>query len=307
MFREQVTTVCNWFDRWSPCEQTVAMVAMLRRLQPTQARFLTSVLNRQISDCTELRRTEILANDPNFVASLNNTESKESLMRDLLTHLPLLNPKNSDVKSLYLALIPKVLKYVLDHCTLVEEARQLLSYSLIHPAFTTEDRGLFSTWLHQFDQLNNTLSSGPSGEQGLSSSSHYPPSGSPPSNELGSAWQHQQQQGNMGSSNNTSNLSGSPGSHGGLSSSGNYGTNYQRIRRSNSLTPPVLHSDAWASQEELCSAKPRSLSLSSEVSPQSSLASSGSGSETHLDDPRPTFTSPGMKGNQSRFKLKAFT
>lgn len=64
MFREQVTTVCNWFDRWSPCEQTVAMVAMLRRLQPTQARFLISVLNRQIADCTDLRRTEILANDP---------------------------------------------------------------------------------------------------------------------------------------------------------------------------------------------------------------------------------------------------
>jgi len=51
-------------------------------------------------------------------------------------------------------------------------------------------------------------------------------------------------------------------------------------------------------QEELFSSgKPRSLSLSSEVSPQSSLASSGgSGSESHLDDPRPTFTNSGMKG-----------
>lgn len=158
-------------------------------------------------------------------------------MRDLLTHLPLLNPKNSEVKAVYLALIPKVLKYVLDHCTLVEEARQLLSYSLIHPAFTADDRSMFSTWLQQFDQLNTTLNSGGSStgvgsnqEQQLpstSGSSHYPTSGgSPPSNEL---WQQQQQ----------SSLSGSPGS---------YGTNYQRIRRSNSLTPPVLHSDAWTSQ-----------------------------------------------------------
>lgn len=153
-------------------------------------------------------------------------------MRDLLTHLPLLNPKNSEVKGIYLALIPKVLKYVLDHSTLVEEARQLLSYSLIHPAFTTDDRGLFSTWLQQFDQLNTSLSSGSGtgmGDQTLpGTSGNYQSGGSPPSNEL---WQQQQ-----------TNLSGSPG---------NYSTNYQRIRRSNSLTPPVLHSDAWTSQVKL--------------------------------------------------------
>lgn len=159
-------------------------------------------------------------------------------MRDLLTHLPLLNPKHSEVKGIYLALIPKVLTHVLEHCTLVEEARQLLSYSLIHPAFTTEDRGLFSTWLHQFDQLNSTLSSSGSGSGNSSNEQggnvHYPSAGgSPPSNEL---WQ-QQQSGVSG---------GSPASM--SASGGNYGTNYQRIRRSNSLTPPVLHSDTWTSQ-----------------------------------------------------------
>jgi hypothetical protein len=63
MFREQVATVSTWFDRWTPCEQTVAMVALTRRLHPTQARFLTTVLHRQLGDCAELRRAEILAND----------------------------------------------------------------------------------------------------------------------------------------------------------------------------------------------------------------------------------------------------
>ena len=63
MFREQVGTVSAWFDRWTPCEQTVAMVALLRRLHPTQARFVASVLQKQLSDCGELRRAEILAND----------------------------------------------------------------------------------------------------------------------------------------------------------------------------------------------------------------------------------------------------
>lgn len=80
-------------------------------------------------------------NFPGFVASLANSDSKEGLIRDLLSYLPLLNPKNSDVKNLYLALIPKVLKYTMDNCAFMEEARQLLSYSLIHPAFNVEDRG----------------------------------------------------------------------------------------------------------------------------------------------------------------------
>ena len=75
------------------------------------------------------------------MASLGNIENKDALIRELLSYLPLLNPKNVDVKSLYLGLIPKVLKYTLDHSAQMEEARQLLSYSLIHPAFTVEDRG----------------------------------------------------------------------------------------------------------------------------------------------------------------------
>jgi len=45
-----------------------------------------------------------------YVASLANIESKEGLIRELLSYLPLLNPKNIDVKGIYLALIPKVLK-----------------------------------------------------------------------------------------------------------------------------------------------------------------------------------------------------
>lgn len=76
MFREQVSTVSNWFDRWSPCEQTVAIVALLRRLQPTQARFVATILHRQLSDCPELRRTEILANDPSKIELKSNSFCK---------------------------------------------------------------------------------------------------------------------------------------------------------------------------------------------------------------------------------------
>lgn len=290
MFREQVATVSTWFDRWTSCEQTVAMVALLRRVQPTQAKFLSSVIQRQLSDCNDLRRSEILANDPSFVASLATSESKEALVRDLLTYLPLLSPRSLDVKALYLALIPKVLKYTLENGSMMEEARQLLSYSLIHPAFSVDDRGLFSQWLHQFEEkLNSNTPTNLSANDGLNHHYSSSLSGSPPNgNDFGS-WQ-------PSTSPNSGSLSNSP-SQGGMMMGNLTNANFQRIRRSNSLTPPVthLHSDAWNSQEDLYPGgyKPRSLSLSSEVSPQGSLPSSGSGSEVHLDEK--SFLNPGMK------------
>jgi len=294
MFREQVATLSTWFDRWTPCEQSVAMVALFRRINPIQARFLTQCLHRQLSECADLRRIEVLANDPTFVASLANSETEFPSIRDILLYLPLLNPKNVDVRTIYIGLISKILKYAVETCSQLEDARQLLSYSLIHPAFSMEERALFSGWLHQFEEK---LSSQPS--TGDTLSSNYPSCGGSPPTIIDFSGNWQPPNSTSGGNNNSNNLSGNTAAQSALSI-GNYGgsANFHRIRRSNSLTPPVLHSDAWNSQEELCStAKPRSLSLSSEISPQSSgLGSSGSGSESHLDDPRPTFTAPGMRG-----------
>lgn len=39
------------------------MAALLRRLHPIQARFLTTLLHKQLAECNDLRRAEILAND----------------------------------------------------------------------------------------------------------------------------------------------------------------------------------------------------------------------------------------------------
>lgn len=113
------------------------------------------------------------------------------------------------------------------------------------------------------------------------------------------------------------------------------------MRRSNSLTPPVSlcqSTELWTSQvgfsvgipeshsicqfhyikyfqDDLCAKqKPRSFSLSSEhcppLSPQSSQASSGSGSETQLDETK-SFNSdfPGMRGKQreTAVSLSTFT
>lgn len=236
MFQAQLNTMVMWFDQWNESGQTVALFKMLTRLAPTQARFVSIALEHSLTECAELALREQEANNPGFVSSLL-LEKKEVAMMQTLLHLPLLRPGNAEARCIYLTLVPSLLSYSLESGTLVEEARQLLSYVLIHPALR-DDRRVFEPW-------RRTL-----GEKIMT---------------------------------------GSKGSSIGLSNE-----SLQKTRRSNSLTPPfaVTPNVEWSSQDDLSMGggnKARRFSLSSEqivgppLSPQSSQASSGSGSETHLD------------------------
>lgn len=82
-----------------------------------------------------------------FVSSLSE-EPKETAIQQLLRHLPLLCPGNKEAKDEYLRLIPQVLTESLQTGSFVEESRQLLSYSLIHPALSIDDRYTLNYWLH---------------------------------------------------------------------------------------------------------------------------------------------------------------
>lgn len=79
----------------------------------------------------------------------------------LLSHLPLLQPGNTDAKSEYMKLLQKVLAYSIESNLFIEESRQLLSYALIHPATTLDDRNSLALWLNH---LEERLSSGYSGQ-----------------------------------------------------------------------------------------------------------------------------------------------
>ncbi|KAI1893307.1 hypothetical protein AGOR_G00122350 [Albula goreensis] len=156
MFRDQVGILTDWFKGWNECEQTVALLSLLKRVTRTQARFLQICLEHSLADCTEIHILEAEANNAVIVSQWNQ-EPKEKVVSLLLSHLPLLQPRNSEAKCEYMKLLQMVLSHTIESSVFVEESRQLLSYALIHPATTLEDRTSLAMWLNH---LEEHLSSG---------------------------------------------------------------------------------------------------------------------------------------------------
>lgn len=294
MYREHLAAVSAWFETLSECEQIVALYSLLKRLAPAQARFLTLAMDQSLENCVELQVAEQQANNPGFVSSLL-TENAETAMAQLLQHLPLLRPGNNEARSRYISVIPRVLSHATETGSHLEEARQLLSYSLIHPALSNEDKRTLNPWLKMMEERITN------GGVSVNTSSINTDS-SPTQQQPGQQMYQQQSQQRPGlniSNNGHAHPPFQPNAQP-LGGVGNCTNGIQpRVRRSNSLTPPVsiAHSvELWSSQDDLCGRqKARSFSLSSEsgppLSPQSSQASSGSGSESHLDDLRLQFNS----------------
>ncbi|XP_072545099.1 protein Smaug homolog 1 isoform X3 [Salminus brasiliensis] len=171
MFRDQVGVLASWFKGWNECEQTVALLSLLKRVSRTQARFLQLCLEHSLAECTELHVLEVDANNP-VVISQWQVEPKERLISLVLTHLPLLKPGNAEAKGEYMRLLPKILTHTIEFGRHLEESRQLLSYALIHPATSLEDRAELALWLNHLEERAATRGAGDSLER-VSSSSHH--------------------------------------------------------------------------------------------------------------------------------------
>ncbi|KAG8567515.1 hypothetical protein GDO81_013659 [Engystomops pustulosus] len=154
-FRDQVSTLSEWFKGWNECEQTVALLSLLKRITRTQARFLQLCLEHSLSDCSEIHILETEANSAGLISQWHQ-EPKEKVISLLLSHLPLLQPRNTEAKCEYMKLLQKVLAYTTESNLYIEESRQLLSYALIHPATTLDDRNSLALWLNHLEERLST-------------------------------------------------------------------------------------------------------------------------------------------------------
>lgn len=79
-------------------------------------------------------------------------EPKERVISLVLAHLPLLKPGNTEARGEYMRLLPRILAHTIEHGHHLEESRQLLSYALIHPATSLEDRAALALWLNHLEE-----------------------------------------------------------------------------------------------------------------------------------------------------------
>nr|XP_012143508.1 PREDICTED: protein Smaug homolog 1 isoform X3 [Megachile rotundata] len=151
LFCEQVGELTRVFSQWNECEQTVVLYALLRRIPAVQARFLAQAVQHSLHSVSELDTQELNANNPAFINSLLS-ESTEVAINQLLTHLPLLRPGNIECKQCYLVAIPELVSHCVTTGQYTEQTQQLLSYCLIHPAITSQDRRSLTQWLRHLEE-----------------------------------------------------------------------------------------------------------------------------------------------------------
>ncbi|XP_056613379.1 protein Smaug homolog 2 [Triplophysa dalaica] len=300
MFRDQVGILTDWFKGWNECEQTVALLSLLKRVSRTQARFLHICLDHWLADCTEIHILEAEANNAAIVSQWQQ-EPKEKVVSLLLSHLPLLQPRNTEAKCEYMNLLQKVLSHTIESSLFVEESRQLLSYALIHPATTIDDRNSLAMWLNHLEEhlSSRPPPSGPY-QHARQGSDEWP--GSAESLEPSYGWQE-----------NLPSTCSSPAGQNGhvafpgmggvtspVNSAGNVGSMGLQVQPSPlkpcmSLTPAnqLACSSDWLNQEEGGGCQGGAGAEHAPLSPQSSVASSGSEQTEDQSNTRNTFQEDG--------------
>ncbi|GAB0097886.1 Protein Smaug [Sergentomyia squamirostris] len=182
VFCEQVGTVTTLFEQWNDCERTVVLYALLKRLPFANLKFLQLSIEYNIAqNYNSQSRLQILESNSNngvFLAKLLATykggkhvdtgeaviyeaaevfegkreQRKEEILAEVLTYLPLLKPGNDDAKAIYMAIVPIAVEDSVRQLVPAELVQQILSYLLIHPAITSDDRRSLGHWLHNLEE-----------------------------------------------------------------------------------------------------------------------------------------------------------
>ncbi|KAK0086293.1 hypothetical protein PV325_001840 [Microctonus aethiopoides] len=292
LFCEQVGELTRVFSQWNECEQTVVLYALLRRIPAVQARFLAQAVQHSLHSLSELDSLELNANNPAFITSLL-TESTDVAINQLLSHLPLLRPGNVECKQCYLVAIPELVSHCVSTGQYTEQTQQLLSYTLIHPAITSQDRRSLTQWLRHLEERISCTPPIHSLEEYTNTTTRW-------DNAWNRSSKQQQQSKQTSLFNNQT---------GGNTFNIQFPPSVTRQRRSNSLTPPVATphylevAERTNNTNNTIRHKPRSFSVSGDnssgliglgpLSPQSSCASSGS--EGRLDEASSRTLTSGMR------------
>ncbi|XP_046719405.1 protein Smaug homolog 2 isoform X1 [Silurus meridionalis] len=298
MFRDQVGILTDWFKGWNECEQTVALLSLLKRVSRTQARFLHICLEHWLADCTEIHLLEAEANNAAIVSQWQQ-EPKEKVVSLLLSHLPLLQPRNSEVKCEYMKLLQQVLSHTIESSLFVEESRQLLSYALIHPATTLDDRTNLALWLNHLEEhLSARPPPGPYHHHHHARQGSDEWTGPTDSLEVAHAW-HDKSPSTCSSPAGQNGHMGFPSAAGVPSPINSTGLSGQvqpsSVTRSMSLVPgnqPGCSSD-WLGQDEVGGRQGVTGAEHAPLSPQGSVASSGSEQTEDQTNTRNTFQEDG--------------
>lgn len=86
-----------------------------------------------------------------YLDNFGKYDKKEDVLNDILTYLPLLKPGNDDAKAVFLSLIPCAVDDSVRQLIPMELVQQILSYLLIHPAISNDDRRSLSQWLRHLE------------------------------------------------------------------------------------------------------------------------------------------------------------
>ena len=86
-----------------------------------------------------------------------HSETEDTALQHLLSHILLLHPGNSKAREEYLKLLPKVL-FGSEDVDYLYKCRQLLSLALVHPAFPHDDREKLTFWLSRLDDKCRKIS-----------------------------------------------------------------------------------------------------------------------------------------------------
>ncbi|OWR53858.1 Smaug protein 2 [Danaus plexippus plexippus] len=159
-FYEQLGGVAKMFEQWGTCERTVVACALARRVPWPGLRLVQRAVEAALQNHVGDERLERDANDETLLASLlasrtdEHDEEDGERLRQLLALLPLLRTDNERAKNVYVSATPGLVQRCVDSSrspATPHLCRQLLSYQLVHPAFTVHDQRTLTQWLRYLE------------------------------------------------------------------------------------------------------------------------------------------------------------